>query len=106
VVFDRVRENMRRLQGLEFDAIVNHSIMETMARSLNTQLAVAFTLTALVLFGGVTTQQFTLTMLVGLASVTYSSIFNAAQLLVVWEHGEVGGFFRRLFGRQRPATAS
>jgi preprotein translocase subunit SecF len=94
------------LQGLEFDEIVNHSIMETMARSLNTQLAVAFTLTALVLFGGVTTQQFTLTMLVGLASVTYSSIFNAAQLLVVWEHGEFGSFFRRLFGRQRPATAS
>lgn len=106
VVFDRIRENVRRHSGRSFDEIVNRSIMETLARSLNTQLAVAFTLVALVLFGGVTTQQFTLTMLVGLISVTYSSIFNAAQLLVVWEHGEVGNFFRRLFGRQREATVS
>lgn len=106
VVFDRIRENVRRLNGLPFDDIVNHSIMETLGRSLNTQLAVAFTLTALTLFGGVTTQQFTLTMLIGLISVTYSSIFNAAQFLVVWEHGEVGDFFRRLFRRPREATAS
>ncbi len=106
VVFDRVRENVKRMSGLEFEDIVNHSIMETLGRSLNTQLAVAFTLTALTLFGGVTTQQFTLTMLIGLASVTYSSIFNAAQLLVVWEKGEVGNFFRRLFNRPEKATAS
>lgn len=105
VVFDRIRENVRRLNGLPFDDIVNHSIMETLGRSLNTQLAVAFTLTALTLFGGVTTQQFTLTMLIGLISVTYSSIFNAAQFLVVWEHGQVGDFFRRLFRRPEKATA-
>lgn len=106
VVFDRIRENVKRVHNTTFDDIVNHSIMETLGRSLNTQLAVAFTLTALTLFGGVTTQQFTLTMLIGLASVTYSSIFNAAQFLVVWEHGQVGNFFRRLFGRQpKEATA-
>jgi protein-export membrane protein SecD/preprotein translocase SecF subunit len=105
VVFDRIRENVKRIHTESFDDIVNHSIMETLGRSLNTQLAVAFTLTALTLFGGVTTQQFTLTMLIGLISVTYSSIFNAAQLLVVWEHGGVGNFFRRLIGRQREATA-
>jgi preprotein translocase subunit SecF len=106
VVFDRIRENVHRLHNIEFEEVVNHSIMETLGRSLNTQLAVAFTLTALTLFGGITTQQFTLTMLIGLISVTYSSIFNAAQLLVVWESGEVGNFFRRLFGRPREAAAT
>lgn len=107
VVFDRIRENLKRQSNMSFSETVNHSIMETLGRSLNTQLAVAFTLTALTLFGGVTTQQFTLTMLIGLISVTYSSIFNAAQFLVVWDNGEVGNFFRRLAGRQpRKATAS
>ncbi len=106
VVFDRIRENVNRLHNLEFDEIVNHSLMETLGRSLNTQLAVAFTLAALTLFGGITTQQFTLTMLIGLISVTYSSIFNAAQLLVVWEHGNFGDAFRRLFGRRRAALES
>jgi preprotein translocase subunit SecF len=106
VVFDRIRENVHRLHGLDFEGVVNHSIMETLGRSLNTQLAVALTLTALTLFGGITTRQFTLTMLIGLVSVTYSSIFNAAQLLVVWDKGEVGNFFRRLVGRPREAAAT
>ncbi|HIQ06053.1 MAG TPA: protein translocase subunit SecF, partial [Anaerolineae bacterium] len=59
---------------------------------------------ALILFGGVTIRGFVTTLLVGIISGTYSSIFNASQLLVVWEHGEVGQFLRRLFGRQ-PAAA-
>lgn len=106
VVFDRIRENLTRLRGMPFDNVVNHSIMQTLDRSINTQLVVLFTLTALTLFGGVTIRQFVLTMLIGILSGTYSSIFNAAQILVVWEHGEVGNFFRRLTGRQRQATAS
>jgi preprotein translocase subunit SecF len=106
VVFDRIRENLTRLRGMPFDNVVNHSIMQTLDRSINTQLVVLFTLTALALFGGVTIRQFVLTMLIGILSGTYSSIFNASQILVVWEHGEVGNFFRRLFGRQREATAS
>ncbi len=106
VVFDRIRENLTRLRGMPFDNVVNHSIMQTLDRSINTQLVVLFTLAALVLFGGITIRQFVLTMLIGILSGTYSSIFNASQILVVWEHGEVGSFFRRLFGRQRQATAS
>jgi preprotein translocase subunit SecF len=106
VVFDRIRENLVRLRGMPFDNVVNHSIMQTLDRSINTQLVVLFTLTALALFGGITIRQFVLTMLVGILSGTYSSIFNAAQLLVVWEDGDVGNFFRRISGRQRQATAA
>lgn len=106
VVFDRVRENLTRLRGLPFDTVVNHSIMQTLDRSINTQLVVLFTLTALAIFGGVTIQQFVITMLIGILSGTYSSIFNAAQLLVVWDHGEVGSFLRRLVGRQTEASAA
>lgn len=100
VVFDRIRENLVRLRGMPFDSIVNHSIMQTLDRSINTQLVVLFTLMALALFGGITIRQFVLTMIIGIISGTYSSIFNAAQLLVVWEHSEIGNFFRRLFGKQ------
>ncbi len=105
VVFDRVRENLVRLRGMSFDNVVNNSIMQTLDRSINTQLVVLFTLTALAIFGGVTIQHFILTMLIGILSGTYSSIFNASQLLVVWEHGDVGNFFRRLSGRTQEATA-
>lgn len=105
VVFDRIRENLARLRGLPFDQVVNHSIMQTLDRSINTQLVVLFTLTALVLFGGVTVRQFVLTLLIGILSGTYSSIFNAAQLLVVWEDNDIGRFLQRLRGRERqPAT--
>ncbi len=96
VVFDRIRENLINRHPAEtFDNIVNHSIVQTLPRSINTQLTTFFTLTALLLFGGETIQNFVLIMLIGLISGTYSSIFNAAQLLVVWEHRE----WRRWFGR-------
>jgi preprotein translocase subunit SecF len=100
VVFDRIRENMRRLHGLPFESIVNHSLAQTLGRSLATSLTVMFTLAALALFGGVTTRLFAFTLLIGITSGTYSSIFNASALLVSWETGELG----RLFGR-RPAAA-
>lgn len=106
VVFDRIRENLVRLGGMPFDAVVNHSIMQTLDRSINTQLVVLFTLVALAVFGGITIRQFVLTMIIGILSGTYSSIFNASQLLVVWEHGEVGNFFRRLFGKPEKVPAS
>ena len=103
VVFDRVRENLiGRRSGETFEDIVNHSIVQTMPRSLNTQLTSFFTLTALLLFGGSSIFNFVLILLIGLISGTYSSIFNAAQLLVVWENHE----WRRWFGRrEEPATA-
>lgn len=84
VVFDRVRENLRRMRG-EFAEIVNVSILETIARSLNTSVTVLLTLLALYLFGGTTIKLFVLALLIGIASGTYSSIFNAASLLVTWQ---------------------
>jgi preprotein translocase subunit SecF len=95
VVFDRVRENLIRRRGERFEAIVNHSIMQTLDRSLNTTLTVLFTLLALVLFGGLTIRHFVLVMLIGIMSGAYSSIFNAAQILVVWEYREWRTWFRR-----------
>jgi len=90
VVFDRIRENMQRRTSETFEQVVNASLVQTMARSLNTSLTVLFTLTALTLFGGVTIRIFTLALLIGIFSGTYSSIFNASMLLVIWEKGELG----------------
>ena len=96
VVFDRIRENqLRRRAGESFEDVVNHSIVQTLPRSLNTQLTSMFTMLALLLFGGASIQNLVIIMLVGLLSGTYSSIFNAAQLLVVWENREWRTWFRR-----------
>ena len=78
----------RRFPGRAFDTIVNESLLQTVARSLTTSLTLVFTLVALLLFGGVTIHNFVLCMLIGVISGTYSSIFIASQLLVMWEHGE------------------
>jgi len=104
VVFDRIRENITRHAGESFDAIVNHSILQTLGRSLNTSLTAVFVLTALVLFGGVTTRTFALALLIGIISGTYSSIFNASQLLVAWEDRDWERWFGR--GRQQAAQAT
>jgi len=104
VVFDRIRENIGRMRGERFEVIVNHSIIQTLDRSINTQLTVMFTLLALFLFGGLTIREFVFWLLIGIASGTYSSIFNASPLLVVWENGEIGQLLRRIRG-QGPATA-
>jgi preprotein translocase subunit SecF len=103
VVFDRIRENMGRRRGEPFEDVVNHSIIQTLDRSINTQLTVLFTLTALALFGGVTIRHFVLWLLIGILSGTYSSIFNASPLLVAWENGEFTGWLRRLRGQQAAA---
>ena len=100
VVFDRIRENQRLHRRLPYETLVNHSIVQTLARSINTQLTVMLTLLALLLFGGVTTRHFVTILLVGVLSGTYSSIFNAAPILVVWENREWRSWFRR-----RPAAA-
>ena len=86
VVFDRIRENRARHIGEPFDRIVNHSILQTFGRSINTSLTVIITLTALLLFGGAATSYFVLALLIGIISGTYSSIFNASPLLVVWHN--------------------
>lgn len=85
VVFDRIRENLRRQKG-SFEEIVNASILETFARSLNTSITVLLTLLALFLFGGQSIRLFVLALLAGIASGTYSSIFNASPLLVTWHN--------------------
>ena len=95
VVFDRIRENLLRRRGMRYEDIVNHSIVQTLDRSINTQLTAFFTLLALALFGGASILHFALTMMIGILSGTYSSIFNAAQILVVWENREWRRWFRR-----------
>ena len=84
VVFDRVRENRARHAGEPFDRIVNHSILQTFGRSITTSLTVVITLLALLLFAGEAIGTFVLALLLGIVSGTYSSIFNASPLLVVW----------------------
>ncbi len=103
VVFDRIRENSRRRRGEEFETIVNRSLLETLHRSLATQLSALFILTALILFGGVTIRQFALTLFIGLLSGTYSSIFNATPLVVSWDKGAFN--LRRYFGGAKRTAA-
>ena len=101
VVFDRIRENATIYRRLDYETLVNHSIIQTLQRSINTQLmTVEFLLLALALFGGVTLREFAVVLLVGLMSGTYSSIFIAAPILVLWENKE----WKNWFGRKE-ATA-
>jgi preprotein translocase subunit SecF len=96
VVFDRIRENSSIYRRLDFETLVNHSIVQTLQRSINTQLmTVEFLLLALAMFGGVTLQEFASILLIGLLSGTYSSIFIAAPILVLWENREWKNWFRR-----------
>ena len=93
VVFDRVRENVRRAEAagvhVTLDQAVNASLNQTVGRSLTTSITVVLTLVALILLGGDTIREFLIIMLIGLVSGTYSSIFIASQLLVSWDHGEL-----------------
>ena len=103
VVFDRIRENVTRNPGVNFAEVVNASLTETLARSINTSMTVVVTLVALLLLGGVTIQSFLVVLLVGVISGTYSSIFVASQILVSWEEGDVGRILGRFFPRLAPA---
>lgn len=85
VVFDRIRENLRRTIDLPFPQIVNDSILQTLVRSLNTSLTAILVLFTLLIFGGTTMRWFIVALLIGITSGTYSSIFNAAPLLVAWQ---------------------
>lgn len=98
VVYDRIRENIPKRRGEPFETIVNRSLLETLHRSLATQLNAIFVLIALLFFGGATMKQFVAMLLIGMISGTYSSIFNAVPLLVVWET-------KKLIGTTRKAKA-
>ncbi len=106
VVFDRIRENLAQHSDPSFEEVVDYSLAQTVVRSLNTSLTVALTLLALFLFGGASTRTFVLTLLIGVVSGTFSSIFNASQLLVAWENGEIQRFFGRIFRRTPDANAA
>ncbi len=84
VVFDRVRENLHKYEG-EFEEIVEKSIWETMARSINTILTVELALLALLIFGGGVINDFVLPLFIGIFFGAYSSIFIASQILVAWQ---------------------
>lgn len=86
VVFDRIRENLRYYsKKMSFGEIVNASVNQTLARSINTSLTTLITLGALYFFGGVTTKDFVLAMILGIAIGTYSSIFFCSVLVDIWE---------------------
>lgn len=85
VVFDRIRENLIKKGSANFAQIANESILQTLVRSLRTSLTVILVLVALLLFGGESIRWFVVALLIGIISGTYSSIFNAAPLLVLWQ---------------------
>lgn len=97
VVYDRIRENYIRGISREYATVVNESLVQTLGRSLNTSLTTLFAIFALFLLGGETIRYFVLVFLIGITAGTYSSIFIASQLLVVWE--------TRRWGKLRPAGA-
>ena len=103
-VFDRIRENFVRHAGEPIADIINHSLAQTLVRSISTGMCVILTLVALYLFGGVTIQNFILALLIGVTAGTYSSIVNASMLLYSWEHGELTNLFHRFTGRRSVAV--
>jgi len=88
VVFDRIRENLRLNPGEALNPVINFSIMQTLARSVITSLTVVLTLLALLLFGGFSMRNFALALVIGIVSGTYSSIFNASQIVSLWQELE------------------
>lgn len=96
VVFDRVRENVARYSGATTRELVNLSVRETIARSLNTSITLMVVVAALMLFAGPAIRPLLYVLLAGVAVGTYSSIFIASLMLVSWDEGEIGRFWRRV----------
>ena len=96
-MFDRVRENLIRGIGPNLGATINISIQDTIGRSLNTSLTLLFTILALMIFGGPTILDFLVVLLIGIIVGTYSSIWIASQILLIWENGDLGRMMRRPF---------
>ena len=86
VTYDRIRENLRYYgKKMSFGEIVDASVNQTITRSINTSLTTFLTLAALYFFGGVTTKDFVLAMMLGVVIGTYSSIFFCSMLVDLWE---------------------
>ena len=85
VVYDRIRELSHKIKGVSFTSLVNQAVSETMVRSLNNSLTIIFMLIAMYLLGGESTKYFSLALLIGTVTGTYSSTFTAAPILVLWD---------------------
>ncbi len=90
VVFDRIRENLSQDVSSDFEVVVNNSLVESLGRSLNTSLTTLFMVLALLLFVGASIQNFAVVLMIGVIAGTFSSLFIAPTLLVMWERGEWG----------------
>lgn len=90
VVFDRIRENLKRGLSFDFERVVNNSLVETLSRSINTSFTTMIVVIALLLFVGSTIQNFAFVLAIGIVAGTYSSLFIAPNLLVTWDRGEWG----------------
>ncbi len=88
VVFDRIRENLRQRKWNSLREMVDSSIMETLTRSLNTSLTTLFTIAAVLVLGGATVREFSLAMVLGIIVGTYSSIFIASPIWVLWKESD------------------
>ena len=109
VILDRIRENVKLMDGKPFDEIVNTSILQTMTRSVNTLATVVITLVALLAFGGASLQNFAFALLVGICSGGYHSIFYSAPLVAVLQkrvNKRGGGIFRRSSLASQPKSVA
>lgn len=100
VVFDRVRENMRSMRRDNLEHIVNVAVNQTLARTIITAGTTLLAVLALFLFGGEVLRGMAFTLIVGIISGTYSTIFIAAAIAIMWQRG------RPIKGQAAPATAS
>ncbi|MEM7128164.1 MAG: protein translocase subunit SecF [Chloroflexota bacterium] len=98
VVFDRIRENVKRYRAESFATVANRSLIETAQRSLGTVVTVLFVMVSILVLGGASIQRFMAVLVIGVISGTYSSLFNATPLLVAWEE-------RSLLPRKKRASA-
>jgi len=96
VIFDRIRENLKVHEGAAFEVVVNHSLVETLGRSINTSLTTLIVVLALLFFVGVSIQNLVVVLIIGIIAGTFSSVCVAPGLLVVWDKGEWGRFARWL----------
>ncbi len=103
IIYDRMRENLRISGVADFGVVTNNSLVETMARSLNTSLTTVLTVVVLLVFVGGPIRNFAAVLLVGIVTGTYSSIFTAAPLLVVWEKKSWGSLFRKHAAEKKTA---
>jgi preprotein translocase subunit SecF len=103
VIFDRIRENLVKGIGADFEMVVNNSLVETLGRSINTSLTTLIVVLALLFFVGATIQNFVIVLIIGIIAGTFSSVCIAPSLLVVWDSGEWDRFIPRFLSSKSKA---